>query len=374
MIYLDNNATTSLDPQVWKAIEEIYCGPPLNPSSIHQFGQKAKGYLQSSLNQIAKYFQVSPGELILTSGATEAINLLIQGFSQKGHIVCSSLEHPAALQALTKMEAGGRAVTYLSPHPFKGAITLSQIEEAVREDTRLLIFMAANNETGVKTSIEDIADFALRRNLFLIVDGVAALGKDEWKMHPGISGMCFSSHKIHGPQGVGLCIVRNHYPLSPQIVGGAQQKGRRGGTENVAGVVGFAKALSLIDSQAISRMNQLRNQFEERICQCLPDVLIHGKEEPRVCNVSNIAFLGIEGESLLIQLDLAGVLASHGSACTSGGLLPSRVLLQMGLPKEMAQASLRFSISRFTTEVEIGQAAEIIINSVINLRKLYHGK
>lgn len=368
MIYLDNNATTFLDPVVAQAVQSVLRGKYGNPSSLHKYGQAAKALLVQASKQIAAFFGVSEEEVNFTSGATEALNMLVKAAPSGKHIITSSLEHAAVLEPLKR---SGCPVTYLDPLPLIGAVTPKQVKEALTPNTSMIFLMAANNETGVKTDIEAIAELALEANIPLIVDGVSILGKETWKVPQGVTAVCFSGHKIHAPVGVGCLIIRKQFKPKPLIVGGGQQKGLRGGTENVAGIVGFAAGLACIREKIsgdIARMRSLRDRFEEGILNKLPDVVIHGFDQPRLCNTSNIAFLGVEGETLLMVLDLAGVAASHGSACSSGALEPTRVLLNMGVTTSVARSSIRFSLSRFTTQEEIDKALEIVVDAVGRLR------
>ncbi len=360
MIYLDNNATTFLGPSVLAVMEPLLSGKVGNPSSIHRYGQAAKALLAKATKEVAAHFGVKTNEIIFTSGATEALNMVIKSAPKGSHIITSSLEHIAVIESLKFTEC---TVTYLDPEPGKGAITVEQIEHALRPETAMIVVMAANNETGVRTDIEVIASFAEQRGISLVVDGVAQLGKGEWSLPAGVSAACFSGHKIHAPTGVGVAIVRRSFKNDPLIVGGPQQHSMRGGTENLAGIVGFAKALSLLPKTG-EAMAILRDRFEEGILSQLEGVQVHGSGEARIGNTSNIAFKGVDGESLLMQLDLAGVAASHGSACTSGTLEPSRVLLNMGIAPSVARGSLRFSLSRFTTQNEIERAIEIVVELV----------
>ncbi|MGD0665095.1 MAG: cysteine desulfurase family protein [Rhabdochlamydiaceae bacterium] len=360
-IYLDNNGTTGLDPRVAEAMVEVLTPIPINPSSVHAFGQEAKRYITRSRDTIAHALHVKPSELIFTSGGTEALNFLIRGFyalSPGSHIISSNVEHPAVRLTLADLERVGAHVTYLEAGLW-GAIRPEQLEAAITPKTRLIALMAVNNITGVKTDLEAIAAIADRHQIPLVVDGVQLLGKEQVRMPRGISGMAFSSHKIHGPQGVGAAILRSHYKLPPLITGGAQESGRRGGTENIPGIVGFAKAVELLDPKATQQMQKLRDRLIEGVSHAAGNIVVHG-QGPRVCNTAHIGFPGIDAETLLIQLDLAGVAASHGSACASGGLEPSPILLQMGIPASLAASSIRFSLSRFTTQDEIDTTIDLI--------------
>jgi cysteine desulfurase len=360
MAYLDNNATTFIAPEVLKAMHGIYARSFANPSSPHFYGREGRHLLQSSLQKIASHFKVKENELVITSGATEALNYLIHGFTKKGHIITSQLEHMAVLEPIARKEREGWNVTYLTPEKGEGTISCKQIQESLRPDTSLIVLTAVNNETGVKTDLEAIARLVCVKKIFFLVDGVAWLGKEEVKLHQGISAVVFSGHKIHGPLGVGLAIVKKEFPVMPLIVGGPQQLGKRGGTENLPAIHGLAEALSSIEPTSFEKMKRLQHKLEEGICALYPKAYVHGKGHERVCNTSNICFPDIDGETLLIQLDLAGIAVSLGSACSSGGLEPSRVLIHMGVPTNLARSSLRFSISRYTTDEEIEKTIAVL--------------
>lgn len=371
MIYLDNNATTFLDPTVSKQIISLMERNLGNPASTHRLGQEAKEILFQSRRAIASFFQVKESELLFTSSATEALSTLIRGMPRESEIITSNLEHLAVLEPLKER---GSKVTYLAPKLGYGSITLDQIEQAVTSRTELIILMGANNETGIITDFEQIADFAEKRGIFFIMDAVALLGKEPvpFPLPQGVTAAVFSGHKIHAPVGIGLAIVRKKFPFMPLIFGGGQQEGKRGGTEHVIGVAALAAALKALEpiSSITTSIRQLRDRFEDALLASLQPIVIHGKNERRVSNTSSIAFLGVDGETLLMQLDLAGVATSHGSACSSGGISSSRVLQNMGISPKEAQSTLRFSLSRFTTKEEIDKAIHIIIDIVSRLRKI----
>ena len=368
-IYLDNNATTATDPRVIASMVEVMRLGATNASSVHSLGQRASGLLSDARRTICGYLDVKPRELLFTSGGTEGANFFIRGFcagEQQGHIISSELEHSAVYKTIQAMEKAGWNVTYV-PVEETGAPSIEAIEEAVRPETKLIALMAVNNETGVKTDVAAIAGLASVRNIAFFVDGVAWLGKESLYLPAGVTAATFSAHKFHGPLGVGLLILRQVIPS--MVTGGGQEFGRRGGTENLPGIVGMAKAIELLTEElpaATQTMAKLRDQFEEKIRSKCEGVEINGSG-PRICNTSNLAFTGVDGESLLIALDQAGIAASHGSACSSGALEPSRILLKMGLPLERAHGSVRFSLSRLTTEEEIERAAEIVCKEVAKL-------
>ncbi|NNM44007.1 MAG: cysteine desulfurase [Chlamydiae bacterium] len=371
-IYLDNNATTFVDPRVLEAMIPVFSTFGGNPSSIHHFGQEARNLLQNSRTTIARYLQVKPNELFFTSGGTEAINMILQGFfaMRKGHIISSTIEHSAVYHTLQFLEKQGCRVTFL-PVGLTGAVTLSQVEESITPDTCFIALSAANSETGVKTDIEGIANLAKAKGIPFFVDGVALLGKEPFHVPDGVSAMAFSGHKLHAPKGIGLAFLRSTLSIPPLLLGGGQEYGKRSGTENLPGIVGLAKAIELLEIElpkATEEMQSLKAYFETTLVNQLGNVVINGSG-PRVCNTSNLSFPGLDGESLLIHLDLAGIAASHGSACSSGALEPSRVLRNMGLEKSLAQSAIRFSLSRFTTKSEVEMAVSLLVNIVSRMKR-----
>lgn len=372
-IYLDNNAGTFIDSRVADLLIAALKDPIGNPSSIHSFGQKIRNQISKARNAIASFMGVKASEIAFTSGGTEGMNFLIKGIlalQHNGHIITSSVEHSCVFNTLKEVESSGFSVAFLPPG-LKGAISAEEVRAALRPDTCLICLMAVNNETGVKTDFEGIAAIAEAAKIPFIIDGVALMGKENFSIPKGVSAMTFSGHKFHAPQGIGFSYIRSGLKLRPLMTGGGHEFGKRAGTENVLGILSLAKAMELLKddlSLASKHMLLIREKFERTLQDNLENVIVNG-QEPRVCNVSNLAFLDVDGESLLVALDAAGVAASHGSACSSGALEPSRVLLNMGIPLERARSSLRFSFSHFTTEQEIEEACTIIIKLVNHLRK-----
>ena len=374
-IYLDNSATTEIDKEVLEVINnEIY---PSNPSSMHFYGRRAKKKLEKARTNIASFFNVEADSLIFTSGGTEAINLALNSLlnqiskeEERPHIIASEIDHPSVYNLLShNLKTKKFEITFLKVDSF-GALQPDQIRNAINDKTKLIVVSAVNSETGVKTDIETIANIAKQNNIYLFVDGVALLGKELFTIDSGISAMTFSSHKIHGPSGVGLCYFKNRNKLLPLFFGGSQEAEKRAGSENITGILGFAKAIELLNEylpKKTAQMLKLRTYFERSLIEAIKDTSING-EGPRVCNTVNICFKGFDAETLLILLDKEGIFASHGSACSSGAMSPSRVLLNMGLDPKDARSSIRFSLSRFTTKEEIDSALKVIIALVNKLR------
>ncbi|MBI5274557.1 MAG: cysteine desulfurase [Chlamydiales bacterium] len=366
-IYLDNNATTPLDKEVIQAMLKEFELTPLNPSSFHQKGQLAKSMLLEARKIVASYLQTSHDQIIFTSSATEGLNWLLQHFTKAPcHIITSSIEHAAIDEFLKRMKPS--SITYLEVNE-RGSIDPFHLRSHIRPDTKLIITSSVNNETGVRNDIEKIAQIAVQYNIPLVVDAVAALGKEPITFYSGISAMVFSAHKIHGPKGIGCICTGNHLSLSPLYVGGGQESNTRSGTENLAGIIGFSTAISLIEEKGASLfayLEQLRCLFEITLKTLLPTIMINGDGE-KTSNVSNVYFPSIDAETLLMSLDQAGICASHGSACSSGSLKPSRILLNMGYSYERAKSSIRFSFSRKNTKEEIFKACEMIAHIVEQL-------
>ncbi len=372
-IYLDNNATTFLDPAVLTSLIAAFQAPFSNPSSVHSYGQAARAALVQARQTIANLLKVKLYEIMFTSGATESLNALIKGVFEphfKGHLITSNVEHAAVFATCKSLATKGVSVSFLSPGSW-GAITVQAVEQAILPTTRLITLMAVNNETGVKTDLAAIANLAKAHQIPLIVDGVALVGKESFDIPAGLTALAFSGHKFHAPKGTGISWKRASLPYTPLIIGGEQETGQRGGTENLPGILALVTALNLFylaEPHSIKNMTVLRDHLESELSQKLVGIYING-EGPRIGNTSNLAFEGIEGETLLLMLDRAGIAVSHGAACASGALEPSRVLLNMGFSKEHAASSLRFSLSRFTTELEIAQTIDTVCRLVKKLRE-----
>jgi cysteine desulfurase len=370
-IYLDNNATTVVDPLVLQAIIQTLQSCPGNPSSIHQEGREARQTLIAARQSIASAIQAKPKEILFTSGGTEGLNAIVRGLFQSDphlHIITSNAEHASVYNTLQVLKAQGADVTFL-PVGSWGAVQPQAVKDALKPSTKLIALMAVNNETGVKTDIEAIASIAEAARIFFLVDGIALLGKEPFSIPSGVSAMCFSGHKLHGPKGVGFLVWRaQRQGIAPLLTGGNQEFGLRAGTENLAGIVGLATAITLLRDtlpEATETMRLLRDRLEKGILSRVPSAIVNG-EGPRIVNTSNISFQGMEGEVLLMNLDSRGIAVSHGSACSSGAIEPSRILLNMGIPIARARSAVRFSVSRFTTEAEIDYCIETVASLVNN--------
>lgn len=340
-------------------------GPPANPSSVHAFGQRAKGLISKARAQVAAFFGAKPEEILFTSGGTESINTFLKALV--GHVVTTSIEHSAIAKTLKNLK-----VTEV-PVGLWGAPLPNQIEEAIQPDTSAIILSASNAETGVKIDLEAIAKIAERRKIPLFIDAVSFIGKEPFILYPGITAVAISAHKFHGPKGIGALYLRSSFKLPAAITGGAQEMGRRAGTENLAGILGLAEALEILkenQTHITSKLLDLRIHLESALVQKIPDIAINGSG-PRISNTVNIAFLGCDGETLLMQLDLAGIAVSHGSACSSGSIEPSRVLTNMGIDRKTARSSIRFSLSRLNTREEIDLAVEKTAEIVKKLREKF---
>lgn len=353
-IYLDHNAAALLDPVVRDYLKSYLDAPLLNPSSLHEEGRRAKACLLSAREKIAKELGVTADELIFTSGATEAIHLAIHTLvkkNRKATFLSTEIDHPALYEGLLSHAAGNVAFV---PVDFHGMPSIQSIEESITEKTGALLFSAANSETGVKLDIEGVAALARKRQLPLFLDATAWVGREPFKMVPGITGIAFSSFKMHGPAGVGALIWQDG-EIAPFMEGGGQERGMRSGTENLFGILGMAKALEIAAMGSfahVKTLRLLRDNMEKELQSRFKEIEINGSGE-RMAHVSNLYIPYIEGDELLIALDRAGIAASLGSACSSGSLQPSRTLLKMGYSAKRAQNSLRISLSRMTLEEEI---------------------
>ena len=384
-VYLDNAATTKVRDEVVEAMLPYFTEYFGNPSSLHLFAREAGKGLDTARAQVAKALNAKPEEIIFTGGGSESDNMVLRGipeaYKKKGkHVITSAVEHHAVLHTLEAMEKEGRVeVTYLPVDEY-GMVTAEQVEKAIRPDTVLVSIMFANNEVGTIMPIEQIGETCKKYGVLFHTDAVQAVGHvpvDVEKMH--IDLLSLSGHKFPGPRGVGALYVRKGVRIPALILGGAQERRKRAGTENVPGIVGMGKAIELATAELednAAKMKVLRDRLIFGIPARIPDVKLNGHPTERLPNNVNFSIRFIEGESILLMLDLNGIAASSGSACTSGSLDPSHVLLAMGLSHEVAHGSLRLTLSEFTTPEEIDYVLDTLPPIVEKLRAmspLYHG-
>ncbi|MEN6601629.1 MAG: cysteine desulfurase family protein [Bryobacteraceae bacterium] len=373
--YFDHNATTPVSGEVLDAMVACLRQTHGNASSIHYYGQAAKQRLEQARRELAGVLGCDANEIVLVSGGTEADNLALFGVVRAtrriAHIITTSIEHPAVLAACRELEREGHAVAYLEPDS-NGVVDPEDVRCALRPDTVLVSVMQANNETGVVQPIGEIAAIAHEAGALIHSDGVQAFGKLSGDVRAlGVDLYSISGHKIYAPKGIGALYVRNGTVLEPIIRGGHHERDRRAGTENVASAVALAAAVNAarrdLDSEA-QRLGQLRDRLENAILGRVPAAGVNGGRAARVPNTTNIWFDGVQGEALVIALDLAGFAVSTGSACSSGAVEPSHVLSAMGLSTERARASLRFSLGRSNTVEQVDALAEAVEQSVARLR------
>ncbi len=377
-VYLDNNATSMVAPSVRDAMMPFFGELYGNPSSMHLFGGQVAKYVKEAREKVADLFNVSPDEIIFTSCGSESDNNAIRGYleahPEKKHIVTTKVEHPAVLNVFKYLEKNhGYRATYLSVNS-KGMISLDELKESLTDDTALISVMTANNEIGNIFPIGDIGALARERGIIFHTDAVQAAGKLPMDLKAlNVDMLSLSGHKLHAPKGIGVLYVRKGVHISPFIIGGHQESGRRAGTENVPYIVGLGQACEdakkcMFDEA--QKVGALRDKLEKGLTQSIPYTHINGDPEHRLFNTTNIGFEFVEGEAILLHLSKEGIAASSGSACTSGSLEPSHVLMSMGIPFTYAHGSCRFSLSKFTTEEEIDYALKTIPPIIKNLREL----
>jgi cysteine desulfurase len=378
-IYMDANATTPLLPEVVDAMRPYWIEQFGNASSIHLDGQQARTGLDRARETLAEFFNCHDAEVVFNSGGTEGDNTALFGLLHPGdHLITTSIEHSAILQAANKLANYGVQTTFVAPQP-SGLIDPHDILRAIRPETRLISVMLANNETGVLQPVAEIGKIAADTGVFFHIDAVQGAGKIKFDVRQfGCHLLSISGHKVHGPKGVGAMFVRRGTPVESLIVGGSHERRRRAGTENVPGIVGLAKAIELamhsIEDGTITRLAALRDKLEAGILALpgtgLNGAMPDGKPAPRAANTTNIWFDNLEGEALVIGLDLKGIAVSGGSACHSGATEPSHVLMAMGLDKARARASLRFSLLKTVTETHIDHVLKVVPEAVQQLRAL----
>ena len=376
-IYLDNNATTKVAPEVLAEMLPFFSERYGNPSSMHSFGGSVGQHMVKAREQVAAAFDCQPDEVIFNSCGSEgdntAIRAALEANPQKRHIITTRVEHPAVLNLVKHLEGRGFEATYLGVDS-EGRLSLDELRQSLRKDTALVSVMYANNETGVIFPIEDIAEIVKEKGVLLHVDAVQALGKIPLSMaKTPIDYLAVSGHKVHAPKGLGALYVRKGAPFRPFLIGGHQEKGRRAGTENTAGIVALGLACELAKAN-IAHENTfvaaLRDRLEAGLVESIPEARINGDTSNRLPNTTNISFKYVEGEAILLMLDLFGICASSGSACTSGSLEPSHVLRAMGVPFTFAHGSIRFSLSRYSTDAEIDVVLREMPRLIKRLREI----
>jgi cysteine desulfurase len=386
-VYLDHNATTAVEPPVLDAMLPYLSGEYGNAASIHTFGQKARAAVETAREQVAALIGARPQEIIFTSGGTEADNHAIFGVAQPlsaalrvldgagapKHIVTTAIEHEAVLNTCQALEKQGVAVAYL-PVDREGLVSLDALRQAIRKETVLITVMQANNELGTVQPLEEIGRIAADADVYFHTDAVQSAGKLPIDVNAlRLDLLSLSGHKFYAPKGVGALYVRGGTRLQQLLYGGHHQRGFRPGTENVAGIVGLGKAAELARkslTEDAERISALRDRLELGLLSRVPHSQVNGAGAPRTPNTTNITFPGIEGEALVIALDLKGLACSTGAACSSGAVEPSHVLTAIGLRPDEARASLRFSLGRHTKAAEIDFALEVVPAAVEQLREL----
>ena len=377
-VYLDNNATTAVAPEVFEAMKPYLQDDYGNASSIHWYGQRAKAAIEQSREQLARLLNARPSEIAFTSGGTESDNLSLFGIVQaskleKKHVITTSIEHSAVLHTARELGKRGVRVTYV-PVRSSGVVDPAEVEKAIGPDTVLISVMHANNELGTIQPLEEIGRIAREHDVYFHTDAVQSVGKISVDVESlGVDLLSLSAHKLHGPKGVGALYVRKGTILRPLMYGGHHERDRRPGTENVPGIVGLGKAAEIAGEHLPERMHSvgaLRDRLEEQILSSVPYAAVSGDKLRRLPTTTNIRFDYIEGEGFVIAMDLKGVACSTGAACSSGSVEPSHVLTAIGCSFEQARSSIRFSLGRFTTPEDIDYTLEVLPGVVEQLRSL----
>ncbi|MGE5559861.1 MAG: cysteine desulfurase NifS [Chloroflexota bacterium] len=375
-VYLDHSATTPTHPDVVAAMMPYFSDKFGNASSIHSFGREARKAVEAAREQVARLIGADPREIVFTSGGTEADNLAIRGVAlanaKRGkHIITSSIEHHAVLHLCESLEKEGYSVTYL-PVDADGLVSVADVEKALRPDTILVTIMHANNEVGTIQDLAAISALLKPRNIYFHTDAVQSVGKIKADVNElGVDLLTLSGHKIYGPKGVGALYIRRGTKLESLAKGGSHERGKRAGTENVPGIVGLGKACEIAASeleQERERLMGLRDKLIRGISERISDVKLNGHPTQRLPHNVNVSIKYVEGEAMLLNLDMKGIAASSGSACTSGSLEPSHVLLAMGVPHEVAHGSLRLTLGRMTTAEDIDYVLDTLPEIVTRLR------
>jgi cysteine desulfurase len=372
--YLDNNATTMPAPEVTAAMLPFFTEWFGNPSSVHRFGQRARQAVEEARGQVARLVGCSEAELLFTGGGTESINTAVRGLlaarAPRKKVVISTVEHSATRELCAVLAKEGVEVVGIEVDS-EGNLDLDRLEGSLSDDVALVSIMWANNETGVLFPVERVAELCKAHRVPFHCDGTQAIAKVPVDVTAaGVDAMSFASHKFHGPKGVGGLFVRRGLRYRPLMIGGPQERGRRGGTENVPGIVGLGKAaeLGLASLTKMQRVARMRDRLERQILDTIPDTRVVGRPDLRVPNTSNIAFYQLEAEAILLLLSEQGVYASAGAACSSGSLEPSPILRAMKIDDRYAHGAVRFSLSRYTTDAEIDRALTVLPGVIQRLR------
>src|ERR1700680_1503778 len=374
-VYLDNNATTPVLPEVFETMRPYFAKHFGNASSIHHHGQETRAAVERARESVAALLGCRSSEIVFTSGGTEGDNLAISGLVRAGdHVISSTIEHHAVLNSCKHLEAMGCEITYVRVDG-RGLVDPDDVRRALLQNTRLISIMMANNETGVLQPVEDIGKIAAEADVYFHTEAVQAAGKVPIDVkNIGCDALSISGHKMHAPQGVGALYVRRGTRLQPLFYGGRHERSRRAGTENVPGIVALGKAAELamqgFERADDKKMSTLRDRLQQGILAQVEEAAVNGEGAPRVPNTSNIYFDHIEGEAMVISLDLKGLAVSTGAACSSGAIEPSHVLTAMGLRADRARASIRFSLGKQNTADEIDLALALVPETIARLREL----
>jgi cysteine desulfurase len=374
-VYFDNNATTPLLPEVFEAMRPYFLEKFGNASSIHQQGQHARSAVEQAREHVAELLNCRPAEIVFTSGGTEGDNLALFGLAKPGdHIITSAIEHHAVLNSCHRLGEMGCTVTYL-PVDGRGLVDPDDVKRALRPETKLISIMFANNETGVLQAVNEIGKIAAEADIYFHTDAVQAAGKVPIDVKEiACDLLTISAHKFHGPQGTGALFVRKGTLLQPLAYGGRHERSRRAGTENLAGIVGLGKAAEIASrgfaDGSVAQLAALRDQLETSVLGNIEQVAVNGGGAARTPNTANISFDYIEGEAMVIALDLKGLSVSTGAACSSGAIEPSHVLTAMGLSADRARGSIRFSLGKQNTAEDVEFALDLIPQVVSRLREI----
>ncbi len=384
IIYFDNNATTQVDPRVFEAMRPFFCERYGNASSIHSFGGSVMAEVEEARRQVADLLGATfrdkdnrAAEILFTSGGTESDNAAIAAATaaapDRRRIVVSRVEHPAILTTVREYERRGYDVR-LIPVDDKGRLDMAELEASVNSQTALVSLMWANNEIGNLYPVAEAAEIAHRNGAVFHTDAVQAVGKIPIELdRVPVDLLSLSGHKLHGPKGIGVLFIRRGVRFKPFVTGGHQERGRRGGTENVPGIIALGEACRLAKAEMaeeVRHLTALRDRLEQQVLEAIPKAFINGDREHRLPNTSSISFEGVEGEAILSLLDQFGICASSGSACTTGSLEPSHVLRAMGVPYTRAHGTIRFSLSKFNTGEEIDELMQVLPQIIATLRRI----